>query len=51
MNQETKTEVGKKFIASQRAEYKRITLTPEKPLFGHRSGKQQKTHWVTFIKI
>lgn len=28
-----------------------LALTPEKPLFGHRSGKQQKTHWVTFIKI
>jgi len=28
-----------------------LSLTPEKPLFGHKSGKQQKTHWVTFIKI
>lgn len=28
-----------------------LTLTPEKPLFGHRSGKQQKTHWVTFMKL
>jgi SAM-dependent methyltransferase len=28
-----------------------LSLTPEKPLFGNRSGKQQKTHWVTFIKI
>ena len=27
-----------------------LALTPEKPLFGHRSGKQQKTHWVTFMK-
>lgn len=27
-----------------------LALTPEKPLFGHKSGKQQKTHWVTFIK-
>jgi SAM-dependent methyltransferase len=27
-----------------------LALTPHKPLFGHRSGKQQKTHWVTFIK-
>ena len=27
-----------------------LSLTTEKPLFGHRSGKQQKTHWVAFIK-
>lgn len=27
-----------------------LKLTPEKPLFGHRSGKQQKTHWIAFIK-
>lgn len=27
-----------------------LALTPEKPLFGHKSGKQQKTHWITFIK-
>lgn len=27
-----------------------LALTPERPLFGHRSGKQQKTHWVTFMK-
>jgi len=27
-----------------------LALTPEKPLFGHRSGKRQNTHWVTFIK-
>jgi len=27
-----------------------LALTPERPLFGHRSGKQQKTHWVAFIK-
>lgn len=28
-----------------------LALTPEKPLFGHRSGKAAKTHWVTFMKI
>jgi len=28
-----------------------LKLTKEQPLFGHRSGKQQKTHWVTFMKI
>ncbi len=28
-----------------------LALTPAKPLFGHRSGKQSKTHWVTFMKL
>lgn len=28
-----------------------LALTPYKPLFGHPSGKAQKTHWVTFMKI
>lgn len=27
-----------------------LSLTPEKPLFGHRSGKASRTHWVAFIK-
>lgn len=27
-----------------------LALTPVKPLFGHRSGKASKTHWVTFMK-
>lgn len=27
-----------------------LALTEQKPLVGHRVGKQQKTHWVTFIK-
>jgi SAM-dependent methyltransferase len=27
-----------------------LALTPEKPLYGHRTGKQAKTHWVAFIK-
>jgi len=27
-----------------------LALTAVKPLFGHRSGKQQKTHWVAFMK-
>ena len=26
-----------------------LAMTPERPLFGHKSGKQQKTHWVTFL--
>lgn len=28
-----------------------LKLTPHKPLFGHKSGKQQKTHWLTFMKL
>lgn len=27
-----------------------LKLTPEKPLFGHKSGKQAHTHWITFMK-
>lgn len=27
-----------------------LDLTPEKPLFGHQSGKRANTHWVAFIK-
>lgn len=27
-----------------------LKLTPEKPLYGHKSGKQQGTHWVAFMK-
>lgn len=27
-----------------------LQCTPEKPLYGHKSGKQSKTHWVSFIK-
>jgi len=26
-----------------------LKLTPHKPLFGHKSGKQQKTHWLCFM--
>lgn len=28
-----------------------LELTDQKPLFGHPSGKAQKTHWVTFMKL
>lgn len=28
-----------------------LALTPHKPLYGHRSGKASKTHWVAFIKL
>ena len=27
-----------------------LKLTEHKPLFGHKSGKAQMTHWVTFMK-
>ena len=28
-----------------------LKLTDQKPLFGHPSGKAQKTHWVCFMKL
>ena len=28
-----------------------LSLTEYKPLYGHRSGKSAKTHWVAFIKL
>lgn len=28
-----------------------LKLTPQQPLFGHPSGKAQKTHWVCFMKL
>lgn len=27
-----------------------LALTDHEPIFGHRSGKQQKTHWIVFFK-
>lgn len=27
-----------------------LALTDQKPLFGHKSGKQSKTHWICFLK-
>ena len=27
-----------------------LALTNHRPLFGHKSGKQQKTHWIAFLK-
>ena len=27
-----------------------LQLTPEKPLYGHKSGKLSKTHWIAFLK-
>lgn len=28
-----------------------LQLAPVHPLFGHPSGKAQKTHWVCFMKL
>lgn len=28
-----------------------LKLTPYQPLFGHPSGKAQKTHWICFMKV
>lgn len=28
-----------------------LELTPERPLFGHPSGKTQRTHWLCFMKL
>jgi len=27
-----------------------LALTPERPLYGHKSGKLSKTHWIAFLK-
>lgn len=27
-----------------------LALTPEKPLFGNRGGKNMQSHWVVFMK-
>ena len=27
-----------------------LSLTPERPLYGHKSGKSSKTHWIAFLK-
>jgi ubiquinone/menaquinone biosynthesis C-methylase UbiE len=27
-----------------------LSLTEQKPLFGHKSGKRMDTHWITFMK-
>ena len=27
-----------------------LKLTPIKPLYGHKSGKQAQTHWIAFMK-
>ena len=27
-----------------------LALTPEKPMYGHMSGKRARTHWIAFLK-
>ena len=27
-----------------------LTLTDQKPIFGHKSGKRANTHWICFMK-
>ena len=27
-----------------------LALTPEKPLYGHKTGAKARTHWVAFVK-
>lgn len=27
-----------------------LKLTPERPLYGHKSGRLNKTHWIAFLK-
>ena len=39
-----------KWAESEVAVAEILNLTPEKPLFGHKSGKAATTHWITFIK-
>lgn len=39
-----------KWCADEIPVSKILALTPNKPLFGHKSGKQQKTHWIAFMK-
>lgn len=39
-----------KWTATENPVSEILKLTPEKPLFGHRSGKQAQTHWLCFAK-
>jgi hypothetical protein len=48
LNKETwKEDLSKGFAECFRV----LKLTTHKPLFGHPSGKMQKTHWVCFMKL
>jgi len=39
-----------KWAESDHAVSEILKLTPERPLFGHQSGKASKTHWIAFLK-
>lgn len=39
-----------KWTATENPVSEILKLTPIKPLFGHKSGKQAQTHWLAFIK-
>jgi ubiquinone/menaquinone biosynthesis C-methylase UbiE len=39
-----------KWTATENPVSEILKLTPQKPLFGHKSGKQAQTHWIAFQK-
>jgi ubiquinone/menaquinone biosynthesis C-methylase UbiE len=39
-----------KWTATENPVSEILKLTPMKPLFGHKSGKQAQTHWIAFLK-
>ena len=39
-----------KWTATENPVSEILKLTPMKPLYGHKSGKQAQTHWVAFLK-
>ena len=40
-----------KWTATENPVKEVVALAPYPPLFGHKSGKQQQTHWMTFVKV
>jgi len=40
-----------KWNETQHTTKKIIEVIGQQPLFGHISGKQNKTHWLTFMKV
>jgi SAM-dependent methyltransferase len=39
-----------KWTATENPVSEILRLTPMKPLYGHKSGKQAQTHWIAFLK-
>ena len=39
-----------KWLAAEIPVREVLALTPERPLYGHKSGKLSKTHWIAFLK-